>query len=418
MSNFYIENLHLRGVRHFDQLDVQFSPKFNFIVGPNGCGKTSILASISHCFSHQSLKYSRFKDDAEMWVDLLNDSKKYRVGMGRGSISSGTYRAATIFRWSLPKEDIERKALLNDNSMEKTLPESIPLFIGSQRNIQYTNIQGMSREPDIQQSRQVYSRDGIRALYGETKSEVKQWIINRDFIIEKDWAREERANWEQMTAQLHTIGPFDSDFSYIRTGRDLEPVFSVYGRECYLEELSSGYQAVLLIITKIIEWIETTRPEGKRNIKTAQGTVLIDEIDLHLHPEWQFSLRDGLEAIFPKLQFIVTTHSPHVLSSAKANEVIILSISSEKKTLDLKPSEKSFSGWSTDQILADIMGVESLENKLYERLIAQSFELADNSDIMGLTSVLEELKAITHPNDVIVPVLQAKLASLVATNND
>ena len=53
----------------------------------------------------------------------------------------------------------------------------------------------------------------------------------------------------------------------------------------------------------------------------AEGVVLIDEIDLHLHPHWQQVVLDGLREIFPRLQFIVTTHSPQVLSSAENRQV-------------------------------------------------------------------------------------------------
>mgnify|MGYP003508957363 FL=1 len=95
----------------------------------------------------------------------------------------------------------------------------------------------------------------------------------------------------------------------------------------------------------------------------AFGTVMIDELDVHLHPQWQLIVSYGLKQIFPNLQFIVTTHSPHIIASADKNEVIIVPELSEE--MDLKPTEKKFNGWTTDEILEEVMGVTNLVNKRY-----------------------------------------------------
>lgn len=215
-----------------------------------------------------------------------------------------------------------------------------------------------------------------------------------------------------MLENLPRIAPTGSDFQYLRTERDLEPIFRLYGQECYLEELSAGFQAIFSVIANIIEWIEKINPQGHRNIQEATGTVLIDELDLHLHPEWQFNIRDGLEALFPKLQFIVTTHSPHLLASAKEGEVIIMNRETGKTEYYFKPSDKRYSGWNTDQILEDVMGVKSLKNKDYERLIDEALDAYESKDKTKLLSVMEHLKNITHSDDTIVQVLEMKMASL------
>ena len=185
-----------------------------------------------------------------------------------------------------------------------------------------------------------------------------------------------------------------------------------------MEELSAGFQAVLSIVANIFEWIEGTRQEGERVASKATGTVLIDELDLHLHPEWQFTLRDGLSNIFPNIQFIVTTHSPHLLSSAKENEVIVMDRGYEQNEFYLKPSAKRYSGWNTDQILSEIMGVISLDNKDYEKLISEAFDKVEEKSVEGLKEAIERLSEIAHPNDSVLIVLNAKYASMVAVSDD
>lgn len=253
---------------------------------------------------------------------------------------------------------------------------------------------------------------GLTPHYTDDDRSVKQWMINRYAWIDKEWAYDYKQNWDHLIRSLPKLAPNDSDFEFIEIRDDLEPRFSIYGQECYLEELSAGFQAIFTIVANIIEWVENTNSEGQRFIGDATGTVLIDELDLHLHPEWQFNIRDGLEALFPNLQFIVTTHSPHLLASAKEGEVIIMSRETGKTEYHFEPSNKRYSGWSTDQILEDVMGVISLKNKDYERLIDEAFDAYETKDKLKLLTVMEQLKRITHSDDTIVQVLEMKMASL------
>lgn len=416
MKNSYIQKLHLENVRQFNSLDISFNEGFNFIAGPNGCGKTSILAGISHCFSPNSFQYSRFKESSQFWSDIKVNGVEFRIGSGKNSINLKGYRQNSIKRWVKPPEEDGRISLSINDALTHAKGFN-PLFIGAHRNIKYRQIQGMQREQTLDQHLSTNLSSSTQSLYGEKESNIKQWFVNRYFMIEKDWAVEEKLNWSHMIDNLPYIGPFNSNFSYVRTEKELEPIFSIYDQECYLEELSAGFQAVLSIIANIFEWVEGTNEPGMRIAKNAEGTVLIDELDLHLHPEWQFNLREGLSRIFPKLQFIVTTHSPHLLASAKENEVIIMQ-KGEDNIYKLEPSKKRFSGWNTDQILSEIMGVKSLDNKDYEMLISKAFIEIENKSLEGLKQAIKNLKALCHPNDPVLTVLNVKLASMLTISND
>lgn len=77
-----------------------------------------------------------------------------------------------------------------------------------------------------------------------------------------------------------------------------------------------------------------------------------------------------------------------------------------------------YSGWNTDQILSEIMGVKSLENKLYEELVAAALQQIDNNSVQGLKSAIAKLTEVCHPSDSIVTVLKTRLASMVALQDD
>jgi predicted ATP-binding protein involved in virulence len=87
-----------------------------------------------------------------------------------------------------------------------------------------------------------------------------------------------------------------------------------------------------------------------------EGNVLVDEIDLHLHPRWQRVVLEGLKAAFPKLQLIVTTHSPQVLSSAENRQV--------RRLVDWTLQEGSVfvEGRDSNAILRELMGTDDRDD--------------------------------------------------------
>ncbi|EZP64243.1 AAA family ATPase [Pseudomonas sp. RIT357] len=412
MTNRYIESLHVDHVRKFSRLDMSFGPGFNFIAGPNGCGKTSVLVCIAHCFDTSGLSYSTVSKESAFWVDMTDGKEKLRIGLGRNNVHGGYRQGSLNLTGGVPLQGEGRVVIRPYEDKVKFL---CPLFIGASRNITYSLIGGVSRELPPDEAAKRYKQGSVKSLYGEWDGNIKQWLINRYFIIDKPWAEVERKNFERLEAALKYIGPSDSEFAFVEIGRDLEPIFSIYGQRCYLEELSSGFQAVFTIIAMIFEWIEIGG-NSERLVESAYGTVLIDELDLHLHPEWQFTLRDGLAKLFPKLQFIVTTHSPHLLASAKKSEVLIMPVGSVER--DIHASDQIYSGWTTDQILSEVMDVKSLENKDHHRLVTAALAQAELKSLKGLEQAIINLEAVSHPSDTIVTVLKTKLASLVALKDD
>ncbi|QWI14550.1 ATP-binding protein (plasmid) [Bacillus mycoides] len=412
----YITSLYAKNIRRFKELNIKFNKGFNFIVGPNGSGKTSILRSLSMCLSTNFIEDTRFGEDSEIWTDVVYNCDKYRIGSAAGWVKTAAYRKSVVtpFTYHLPQTDFDRKAL-NSYQIDDHMPAYAPLFIGAYRKLDYHNIIGMTKEEAAQIQRVHYRENAVESLNGTIMPNVKQWLINRYFIIEKDWAEFERENWEWLLKNIECIGPVGSEFSFQEVGRDLEPKFNLYGKETYLEELSAGFQSVLSMILSIFEWIEGTNEGERILVENAVGTVIIDELDVHLHPEWQLTISNSLKRMFPKLQFIVTTHSPHVIATAQSGEIIVIPSEDE---INLKPSERSYLGWNTDQILEDIMGVSSLENKEYAKLIDKIYKELDEGDLEEFKNTLNELEEIVHPNDTITSVLKIKLAEMHLKGDD
>ena len=121
-------------------------------------------------------------------------------------------------------------------------------------------------------------------------------------------------------------------------------VFSDNQEGQLINNLSAGYQSVLCMIMELAYRSVLLNP----NIDSSEevdGIVLIDEIDMHLHPKWQWKIIDALCATFPKVQFIVATHSPIVISSAE-NASILRMLSPDK----IEPLSNVY-GYSTGDVL-------------------------------------------------------------------
>jgi len=129
------------------------------------------------------------------------------------------------------------------------------------------------------------------------------------------------------------------------------------------------------------------------------GVVLIDELDLHLHPKWQWKIVEDLKRTFPKVQFIATTHAPIIISSCKNGEIINI-------TGDKYEKSRNF-GWQVQDVLSEIMESENRSpimqekiytyEKLYEKKINESLTEHDNNIFMSLEKELIDMLPESDP---------------------
>ena len=87
-------------------------------------------------------------------------------------------------------------------------------------------------------------------------------------------------------------------------------------------DLSSGFQSLIWMVFDIAYRMALLNPHKKEAIANTAGIVLIDELDMHLHPRWQWKVIDALWSVFPNVQFIATTHAPILFASAKDVQII------------------------------------------------------------------------------------------------
>ncbi|APG15553.1 hypothetical protein BKD09_45460 [Bradyrhizobium japonicum] len=147
----------------------------------------------------------------------------------------------------------------------------------------------------------------------------------------------------------------------------------------------------------IIREIEIRGFEGPA--QSFPGVILIDELDLHLHPTWQKAIVGALKEAYPFAQFIVTTHSPHMIQHAELGEVIALVSdgTSAPRVGNFETGRYGFKGWSLEEILTDVMGLSETTSEIFSNAMRQ-FDLAiERDDPESVRFWMTELEAMIHP---------------------
>lgn len=153
------------------------------------------------------------------------------------------------------------------------------------------------------------------------------------------------------------------------------------------ENLSDGQRAVVGLIADIARRMCILNPHLKDDaIAETAGVILIDELDMHLHPKWQRILVNGLKKAFPKVQFITASHSPQILGELSPDEIILLCPGG------ISHPQASY-GLSSSQVLEEIMDAKSRTKDVEEKL-ADLFTLLEANDLSAAKQALHNLKII------------------------
>jgi len=119
--------------------------------------------------------------------------------------------------------------------------------------------------------------------------------------------------------------------------------------------LSDGIRNIIGLVADIAHRMARLNPQLEEKAATeTPGIVLIDEVDMHLHPEWQQVVIQSLKLAFPLIQFIVTTHSPQVLSTVRKENIRILLSDTDERWTATQPSTSPL-GQESGNALATIM---------------------------------------------------------------
>ncbi len=193
------------------------------------------------------------------------------------------------------------------------------------------------------------------------------------------------------------------------------PEFLTSNNWVRMEDLGYGYQATLAWVADLAKRMFDTFPDLPNPLH-GSSLVLVDEIDLHLHPEWQRKIIKYLSDLFPNVQFIVTAHSPLIIQSADNVNLIMLEKDDNQdgNGINIRQRFGSFQGWTIDEILTELMSLgERTRSDLYLQLMEDFENAILENNYEKAQSLYKHLDQILSPSSYQRKVLQIQMSSLM-----
>lgn len=398
--------------------EINFNTRFNLIVGNNGVGKTSILEALS-------IGISGFLNEIKSLPP--NDKRnieKEDIRLRRNPISELTefqpqYPVELDFEvefddveynFSRSKEMKGRKTVFDKGSKIKELSTRANSILenGEKKILPAFAYHGTGRvwakssvpNKDYETHNRVFGYKNCINPMSNEKQYVK-WIEDMR-IYELD---EDKESVELRTL-YRAAEKFLGEGSKVRYQKKEKQIMVTLpnGYTMHYSKLSDGYKNALGIvfdtafrIIKLNPWLK------EKAIDETPGIILIDEIDLHLHPTWQKRIVNDMKNTFPRMQIIATTHAPIVISSCSKDELIILDTILDENMdsiATVENSDISTKGWLAENILIDIMGVDTsrdIETEAEIKRFRELYEMKFRNEINEIEiTELERLKEVLN----------------------
>jgi len=382
--------LHLQNFRCFERLVVEFDPKLTVIVAENGAGKTSILDALAIGFGRFLTKLPGVKGVGTKESDLLIDENEHRAPFlhigwevtrndeqslswagGRrrtASISSSDIRSsitdelAEVAKNALKPIDAYAASLAESNDKGEAFFLPVIAYYGTNRAIR----EEVQRRRNF---RKKFSRFDALAGALDPDSRFKsafEWFTAMEDVERRE--KEALRNFDYRLPVLDhvrtAISRMMGDCSNPRT--EIRPLRFVIDKRMSsgvvkslrVTQLSDGYRVVLGLVMDLARRMAQANSQIALNGHTIMNPldlpaiVLIDEVELHLHPGWQQRILGDLIRTFPGAQFVVTTHSPQVLTTVESECIRVLNEG------QLHASPPGTKGAEASRLLKRVLGVE------------------------------------------------------------
>ena len=439
-----IEQLEIKNFRCLENITIKF-PANNLavIVGVNGAGKSSLLDVIAKSLNSIVVKISQIDKS----LNKIQTSRMTGLSSNIDSddIQTSYYSCLINSRFKIKAESFEVSLIKDVNSEKKRIDQIMSLdnFISNlfnktedtpwtsypcfsyykayQKSKLATKL-GNKKIPRITQMLSYYSCFSIDI---NDFSDFKAWyefeenIENEKRVRENDSYRNPNIILVKKSIEKFFEYLFASSFSNLRIERmetrpdtyftkssqnsiKSEIFIDKKNQSFKLEKLSDGEKRLLMLVTDLARRLAIANPGLGENALEGEGIILIDEIDLHLHPQWQRRVLPALTQTFPNCQFIVTTHSPQVLSEVPGGSVFILE---NGKLLEYSPHTR---GRDSNSILYEIFNVKE-RPEWYQQEIDHCLDLIDNEKWDEAKENLKDLSNRLGENDTAVVQAQSVL---------
>jgi predicted ATP-binding protein involved in virulence len=425
-ENMKIVNLELKNFRGIEEANIEFNGNSAIIYGINGMGKSTILHACNLLFfrvfksltdsnlGHQEdfrIAESDIKngeDNAKIQVEIQLGKERYTYY--RTAERGGNRRHATKglkeLTSEMQKRYIGRFQIIKDEDMESEQKVKL-LRVSDDKNMPIYATYSVNRyvtdriEKQEKKEKLEGKMEALRDIFNPTINFnlFFEWFRGRQEYEYSERIEKDDFEDAQLSAVRHAVlSILDNDFTDIRikiSDEEARMIAVKHGTELSVSQLSEGEKCILAMTGDLARKLAIANPQ-RQNPLEGEGIVLIDEVDLHLHPTWQGKIMHLLMNTFPNIQFIVTTHSPKILGEI-TDEAGIFEIYEDE---DIKVRKRpSMSGWDINHIMSEFMHTETLNQKT-RILIDQMHEHIDSGDFDGAEELADELAEMTDELNV------------------
>lgn len=284
------------GIKKTEVLDMPSSAKWIFLTGENGYGKTTVLQALAaNLYDHRTVFALNSPDAFYTELTLL----------AKGKVSQQQ------FSYSKGKPGIYRRGFA-DNSDVLTKPIPLAAYGSSRLNISQT-------EDDKSLENAIIGLFDSRTILRNIGFAFSRWFLK------KDQDQEFKTKFDSVSAVLKKLLPIKEIRVDFKTDKvtyiEKAPENGVY-EPVEFSQLASGFKSIIALVGDMILRLFEAQP-AIHDPAQLEGIVLIDELDLHFHPNIQRALPSLLSEVFPKVQFIATTHSPIPILGAPQGSVFL-----------------------------------------------------------------------------------------------
>ncbi|MDP2503693.1 AAA family ATPase [Vibrio splendidus] len=424
-----IDKLILTNFRAFKNFELELDPKLTVLIARNGAGKSSILDAISTNLGSFLTRLPGVSGhnpkDSDFRITEQGDKPAYMRIYCQATNGVEWDRTERRDKSKKTQKEIPEGVGL------KTLNTYVDTFIDAHNDrvsyqlpvfIYYGTGRGVF---DVPQRKTGFSKKFPRfeALAGalESRTNFKRFVEYFYFLEDQESRlQKEHRSFDIEVPELKTIrsavNRMMPEFKNPRTAAPAGLMVDWKNNETMkqlrIEQLSDGYRTTLAMVMDIAARMAEANPFMDDPLDTT-GMILIDEVDLHLHPEWQRDFLPKLVDTFPKIQFVVTTHSPFIIQSL-----------SKGKLVDLDEEEPGGSSayftreLSVEDIAEEIMGVQDVQRSArynermkladeYYRLLDEGYS-SESPEVESIAARLDEIEELFGDNPAEVALLKSE----------
>lgn len=422
----HIEKLRMQNFRGFKDVTIDFASNLAVFIGVNGSGKSSIIDCLDNLLfelirplltvTRNTKSIGIYGDKSFKENDISNGSQETineltffcpEFSQEFSRDIKLLYCFAYPSSSEEPRKDFERSKLEDVENFKHFIHsqihnkpnQNIPIVAcystkrGVTSSYEVTGIDLMSL-PNIASLSQLHCYTDATNQAEIHFNTFFLWFKNKE-DLEIELKLDSDLNYQdyQLSLVRQAITSILPDYTDLKVRRSrMQIVLKKQDHELVLNQLSDGEKNLLVMVADIARRLAIANPDPTKNALEGEGIILIDEIELHLHPQWQRDIIPRLTSTFPNCQFIVTTHSPQVLSNVKKENVFIV------EDFQVYPADAYTFGRDSNSILSELMGVTERPVGIQEKLTECLYKI-DDGQIEEAKILLHELSDLLGHND-------------------